>query len=146
MDHGGHERSPNRVQLRELASLLEPESWIETISVFPSNRPESLILELVEHHYPEEQVAEAYTEIQSYTNGDFHITYIEDHHGERWMCRWNRHESDEYTRDHYHAPPRARHEDGENRDYPREFSAVVAEVAVPWVYDRMGEVWDSVDT
>lgn len=142
MDEGSHERTPNRTLLREIASVLGSESWIEKISVFPVTRPESLVVVFLSDHYPQDYVREAYLEIQSYTNGDFHVTYIENQHGTSWTCRWDRHESPEYTRDHFHAPPTARHEDGQNREYPAELLSVLSAVVVPWIYDRMGEVWD----
>ncbi len=97
MIDGKRKRTPNRVLLREIASILGSEEWIETISVFPSNRPDSVVVSLLDEHYPEEYVSEAYIEVQSYVNGDFHITYVEDHFGEEWMCRWDRHESERYS-------------------------------------------------
>jgi len=145
VDWGSHTREANREQLRELASILSSESWIETISVFPANRPESIVVFLVTEHYPNQFVSEIYIEIQSYTNGDFHISYIEDQQGSTWMARWDRHESEQYTRDHFHAPPDARHEDGENRKYPVGLVTVFSEVIVPWVYERIGDIWNRVD-
>ena len=145
MAYGSHNRQANRAQLRELASLLGSESWIETVSVFPANRPESIVLVVASHHYPNAFVSEVYIEIQSYTNGDFHICYIEDQGGTRWMSRWGRHESDDYTRDHFHVPPEARHEDGENREFPATFIDVVGDVVAPWVYSRIGDLWDEFD-
>ena len=142
VDYGSHKREANRAQLRELASLLRSESWIENISVFPANRPESVVLFLVTEQYPREFISEAYIEIQSYTNGDFHISYIENQHGAKWMARWDRHGSDNYSRDHFHAPPEARHEDGEDRDYPVGLIAVISQVIAPWVYERIGDVWN----
>ena len=144
--NGQHDRTPNRALLRELASLLASESWVENTTVFPANRPDSLVVSLEQQYYPRKYVSEAYIEVQSYTNGDFHISYVEDQHGEKWLCRWDRHDSEDYTRDHFHAPPEARHEDGENREYPTELWAVVSRVVAPWVYERMGAVWDEFDS
>lgn len=143
---GQHDRTPNRAQLRELASLLTAESWIEGVDVFPATRPDSIVLSLAQSYYPRRHISGAYIEIQSYTNGDFHISYVENHHGEEWLCRWDRHESTEYTQDHFHPPPGARHEDGENREYPAALWTVVSRVVAPWVYERMGAVWDEFDT
>ena len=139
-------RTPNRELLRHLKTVLAAESWIEQGTVFPTNRPESLVLTLIPDYYPREHVAEAYLEVQSYINGDFHITYVEDWNGETVMCRWDRHDSDDYSRDHFHTLPDARHEDGVNRDYPKSLSAVIAEVIAPWVYTRMGDIWDETDS
>ena len=139
---GGCKRTPNRELLREIASLLGPEEWIESIAVFPSNRPDSLVISLRDQYYPREYVSEAYLEVQSYLNGDFHVTYVEDRHGKQWLCRWDRHESADYTRDHFHRPPEATHEDGVNREYPTDLTYVLSDVVAPWVYERMGEVWE----
>lgn len=144
-DYGGHSRDANREQLREIASLLKTESWIETISVFPSNRPESIVLFLVTQQYPRDFVSEVYVEIQSYTNSDFHISYVEDQQGVEWMARWDRHRSDDYNRDHFHKPPKARHQDGADRDYPPGLLAVVSGVVAPWVYERIGDLWNGSD-
>ncbi|WP_458189470.1 hypothetical protein [Haladaptatus sp. NG-WS-4] len=141
MEYGETKRTPRRELLRELASLLSSEEWIETISVFPSNRPDSVVVSLVQQHYPREYVSDVYLEVQSYTNGDFHITYLEDHHGEQWMCRWDRHASGDYSRDHFHTPPDAKHEDGVDRTYPPNLTAVISQEVVPWIYQRMGDVW-----
>lgn len=146
MGYGSHDRNPNRAQLREIASLLASESWIERISVFPSNRPESIVLFLHSQHYPKEHVAEVYIEVQSYTNGDFHVTYLEDQYGTRWLCRWDRHESPDYSRDHFHAPPSARHEDGESQEFPNGLLTVLSQLVAPWVYDRIGSIWEQFDS
>ncbi|KAB1198172.1 hypothetical protein GJR99_11820 [Haloferax sp. MBLA0078] len=142
MDTDRTKRTPNRALLRELASVLSAETWVATVSVFPSNRPDSLVVSLLDEYYPDANISEAYIEVQSYTNGDFHITYIESHHGEQWMCRWDRHDSDDYIRDHFHEPPTAGHDDAVNKEYPGDLLRVVSDVVAPWVYKRMGEVWD----
>ena len=144
--NGQHDRTPNRALLRELASLLTSESWVENTTVFPANRPDSIVISLERQYYPRKYVSEAYIEVQSYTNGDFHISYVEDQHGEEWLCRWDRHDSEDCTRDHFHAPPEARHEDGENRKYPASLWTVISQVVVPWVYERMGAVWNEFDS
>ena len=143
-DYGSHTRDANRAQLREIASLLKSASWIETIAVFPSNRPASIVLFLVTQQYPQDFVSDVYIEIQSYTNGDFHISYIENQQGGEWMARWDRHDSEAYTRDHFHKPPAARHRDGVDRDFPLELLAMISDVVAPWVYNRIGAVWDTV--
>ena len=141
-DTDGHVRDPNREQLRELASFLAPESWVESIDVFPANRPTSLSITLLPQHYPDGRVDAASLEIQSYTNGEFHISYLEDQHGTDWMCRWDRHESDEYATDHFHAPPQAGHDDGEDRAYPVDLIDVLTTVVVPWIHERIGVLWE----
>jgi hypothetical protein len=140
--YGDHDRAANRELLRELASVLGSEPWVVQVDVFPANQPESIVVRLLDQHYPEQHVADAYFEVQSYTNGDFHITYVENQYGEEWLCRWDRHDSEAYGRDHFHAPPSARHEDGERREYPQSLFDVLSQEVVPWIFDRIGDVWD----
>ena len=141
MDGNSRKRTPNRSLLREIASILGSETWVETVSAFPSNRPDSIVIELIDDHYPVEYVETAYIEVQSYTNGDFHITYLENRFGDEWLCRWDRHESDDYSTDHFHAPPDTTHAAGVNREFPPALPSVLSRVVVPWVYERMGDVW-----
>ena len=145
MDYGEHDRDANRELLRELASVLGSELWVESVSVFPATQPESIVVSLLSQHYPEEYLDDAYVEVQSYRNGDFHITYVENQHGDEWLCRWDRHDSEAYGRDHFHAPPSARHEDGKSGEYPQSLFDMMSQVVVPWIFDRMGEVWDTVE-
>ena len=146
MDDGGHDRDANREELRELAGILESESWVAQVDVSPVTRPESTVVTLLDQHYPDEDIANACVEVQSYTNGDFRITYVENHHGDEWLCRWDRHDSEAYGRDHFHAPPDASHDDGASRAYPRALFDVLSQVVVPWLFERMGAVWDAART
>ncbi|QOS10736.1 uncharacterized protein HfgLR_02935 [Haloferax gibbonsii] len=136
-------RQPNRELLRNLASGFGDEPWLSSIAVFPANRPDSIVLTVRPLYYPESVVDAAYIEVQAYTDGTFHITYVESRHGDRWLCRWDRHDSPDYSRDHFHEPPAARHSDGVNRDYPLHLGDVLADVVVPWVNRRVGVVWDN---
>jgi len=142
VDGGTHDRKPNRTQLRTVASVLADESWVESINVFPANRPDSLYCVLNHTYYPPPLIRSVSLEIQSYRNGDFHLTYLEDHHGEQWCCRWDRHKSPTFTRDHFHRPPDAQHDDGVNRSYPADLLAVLTDVVVPWVYARIKNTWE----
>ena len=142
MDAGTHERTPNRTQLRTVASILADESWVTSIDVFPANRPDSLYCVLNQTYYPPTLIRSVSFEIQSYRNGDFHLTYLEDHHGEQWCCRWDRHESKTFTRDHFHRPPDAQHDDGVNRSYPTDLLSVLTDVVAPWIYTRIQDTWE----
>ncbi|WP_254863267.1 hypothetical protein [Halovivax gelatinilyticus] len=73
------------------------------------------------------------------------MTYVETHHETEWMARWDRHDSADYTREHFHAPPAAHHEDGEDRSYPVSLFDVLSREIVPWIYERMGAVWEEFD-
>lgn len=146
MDETGYEREPNRPLLRELATWLADESWIARIDVFPANRPVSIVCYLHDDHYPSDRIDSVYLELEHYQNNDFSISYVEDHHGEEWLCRWDRHDSDDYDPDHFHHPLAAHHEDGESRSYPTDIDRMLADIVVPYIYDRLGEVWMETDT
>ena len=142
---GSHDRTPNRALLGEVASLLARLSWVDGVSTFPANRPDSVYCDLVVEHYPKAVVSAANLEIQAYTNGDFHISYIEIHHGSRYLVRWDRHDSPDYPRDHFHAPPAATHDSGQPRAYPPGLFEVLSDVVAPWIYERVGSLWDESD-
>lgn len=129
--------------LRELGSYLADQSWVERVSPFPNTHPDSLVVELVSNHYPARQIPDVKLFVRAYANGDFNVIYREDHNGEEWMVRWDRHDSPVYSRDHFHGPPDARHADGEDRDYPRTLAATLKTVVVPFIQNRMGDVWDT---
>jgi len=139
---GRTKRDPNRALLREVAATLGDERWVSQTAVFPSNRPDSVVCTVQEQYYPRQYVSRTYLEIQSYTNGDFHVTYVETQHEAEWMVRWDRHESPDFARDHFHGPPDAHHEDGADRSYPSTLFGVLSQEIVPWLYDRIGSVWD----
>ncbi|MFB9806681.1 hypothetical protein ACFFQF_19275 [Haladaptatus pallidirubidus] len=117
---------------------------IATIFVFPSNQPDSNVISLRDEPHPEEYGTEASIEVKPHVNGDYHITYLEDQFGEEWMGRWDCHESEEYSIDHFHSPPNATHDNGMNRDYPPELPSVFSHVVVPWVNDRMRDILDGI--
>jgi hypothetical protein len=159
-------RAVNEELLRVVARRLGETDRFEAVAVFPSNHPESIIPRLREAYYPE-HVREARLDIRVYLNGDFHVMYIEDllsnvagrtdspaksgefvrrstsdsnWSGDRWCCRWDRHENPHNTRDHFHPPPKAATETARDESFPADFFDVIA-VVLDWVEERLGAVW-----
>lgn len=127
--------------LRYLTGALGSQREVEKTSLFPANRQESLVVEPDPRYYPE-SIESITLEIRLYTNGDVHITYLEDQLGTQRQCRWDRHDQDHNDRDHFHPLPDASTSSAESREYPREVTTVLRTIVLPWIHERLGDVWD----
>jgi len=127
--------------LRYLSRVLGRQREVQETSLFPANRQESLVVVLEDGYYPE-AVDEVRLEVRAYTNGDFHVSYVESYLGERRRCRWDRHDQDHNSRDHCHPFPDAGTSEAEDRDFPTDLTALLEQVALPWIEDRLGEIWE----
>ena len=127
--------------LRYLSRILGRQREVQETSLFPANRQESLVVVLENEYYPE-AVDEARLEIRVYTNGDFHVSYVESYLGEQRRCQWDRHDQDHNSRDHVHPFPDAGTSGAEDRDFPTDLTALLEQVVLPWVEARLGEIWE----
>lgn len=132
-------RETNEELLRAVAKRLGATDRFEQVSVFPANHPESVVVGLDRTYYPED-VADTRLDLRAYRNGDFHVTYLENWSGQRWLCRWDRHENPHNSRDHFHPPPDAATDTAEDESFPTDFFDVIT-VVLEWVEGRLGEVW-----
>lgn len=130
--------------LREVAKRLHSITVIETVRVFPPEKPASVVARLDPVYYPD-TIRRIELEIRAYRNGDFNVTYRERRAGDDWMLRWDRHENPHNARDHRHEPPLARTEDAVDTSFPDDFFAVVEHVLGD-VDARLGELWESETT
>lgn len=137
---GEEERTLDEALLRLVARRLGSLTLIESVAVFPHEKPASVVAAFDPRHCPE-NVRRVELELRAYTNGDFHVTYREDWSGEDWLCRWDRHENPHSSRDHFHPPPAARTEDAVDRDFPTDLLDVLS-VVLGELDDRIGEVRD----
>jgi len=135
-------RTVNESLLAHLQSLLSRLPAVKTTSLFPAHNQESLLIDLETAAYPEE-IEEIRLEIRAYTNGEFHISYIKLHLGERRQCRWDRHDQPHNSRDHFHPLPDASTAAAEDRTFPQDLTAVLRTVVLPWVEQRFGDHWES---
>lgn len=126
--------------LRAVAKRLGKLSHIETVSVFPREKPESVVATLDEQYFSSSHQT-ATLELRAYTDGAFYITYREDWEDRTWMCRWDRHENPHNQRDHFHRPPRAGTADAVDADYPTDLF-VVLDTVLDDIDERLGAVWD----
>jgi hypothetical protein len=111
-------------------------------SLFPANKQESLVVAFDTAPYPG-PVEAVQLDIRAYTNGAFHLAYVETYLGTERTCRWDRHEQDHNSRDHFHPLPNARTADAEDRSFPDDLTVLLRDVVLPWVEARMGDLWEA---
>lgn len=139
---GGHDPGDvlDEELLRTVARRLGSVTLVETVSVFPNEKPASSVATFDGRYYPE-RVQSVTLELRAYVDGRFYVTYREKWEGLEWLCRWDRHDNPHSSRDHFHKPPDASAEDAVDRDYPADFLAVLA-VILDRIDDRLGTIWD----
>jgi hypothetical protein len=134
-------RTIDEETLRYLARVLAGQSEVRGTSLFPANKQESLLVSLNPAYYPA-PIEEVWLELRVYTNGDFHVSYIENYMGERRRCRWDRHDQDHNARDHFHTFPTASTAGAQDRTFPADVTALLETIVLPWVEDRLGTIWE----
>lgn len=139
-DAPSESRAVSAEYLRWLSGLLGQLRAVSETTLFPANKPETLVVAIRSDYVPEDVTAVG-LEIRRYTNGDFHVTYAERYLGERRQCRWDRHDQPHSTRDHFHPLPDASTADADDREYPADLDAVLESVVFPWIDDRVGRLW-----
>jgi len=141
MEEDDAERILDEALLRTVARRVGRLTRIETVSVFPADKSESIVASFDLQYYPEtfERVS---LEVRTYTDGAFYVTYRERRAGDEWMCRWDRHDNPHSSRDHFHQPPDARTEDAVDRDFEEDLFDVL-ETVLDALDDRLGAVWES---
>jgi len=127
--------------LRYVGRLFGQRAEVQHTSLFPSNKSESLVISLDERYYPPD-ITDVTLEIRTYTNGDFHISYVEFHSGERRRYRWDRHEQPHSSREHFHPLPNAGTEAAADRAYPTDLTRVLEVTVLPWIDERVGALWE----
>lgn len=133
-------RTLDEETLRYLSGVLGGLGAVRGTSLFPANRQESLVVTLDGRYYPD-GVDEVRLELRLYTNGDFHVSYVETYLGELRQCRWDRHVQDHSARDHFHPLPSASTADAEDREFPDDLTTLLQDIALPWVTERLGTLW-----
>lgn len=132
-------REVDQALLDHLQSLFGRLSSVNRASLFPPNRQESLLIEFDTAPYPE-QIKSVRLEIRAYTNGDVHISYLETYLGELRRCRFDRHDQNHNSRDHFHPLPDAKTGDARDREFPTDLTMVIRDVVLPWVERRFEDL------
>lgn len=138
------ERTVDEELLRHLRGVFGGLRAVSQASCFPSNRQESLVVTLDTGYYPE-AIEQVRLEVRAYANGEFHVSYHETHLGARRHCRWDRHEQDHNSRDHFHPLPTASTTAAADRAFPRDVTMVLRQHVLPWIERRRAELWEADD-
>lgn len=127
--------------LRDIADEWRRLGWVSGVSVRPRNKPNRVVIDLEADYYPDE-VRRVLVEFEVLVTGDFFVTYRErwEQRTDDYQCRWDRHENDHNSRDHFHQPPNC--DDVVDRDdfpkYPFEMTRLVLE----FVEERRGTAFE----
>lgn len=139
------DRRVDEALLRHLQGIFADLEGVAQTSLFPANRQESLVIEFDTAYYPD-GIETVRIEVRVYTNGTFHITYVETYLGDHRHCRWDRHEQEHNSRDHFHPLPKASTTNAGDKDFPEDVTAVLRQYVLPWVDERLGELWNEHST
>lgn len=139
-DVGTQNRVLDEELLRFVARQLGSLTLVDRVSVFPSVKPESVVARLDRQYYPK-GFERVFLELRAYTNGEFHISYVEDYFGDVRSCRWDRHDLKHSTRDHFQLLTPSESTEAEDRDFPDDLTSTLETVVLPWVEEPLGRVW-----
>ncbi|WP_248299449.1 hypothetical protein [Halorhabdus amylolytica] len=70
------------------------------------------------------------------------VTSLETYIGELRRFRFDRHDQNHNSRDHFHPLPDASTEDAQDREFPTDLTTVIRDIVLPWVETRFGELWE----
>lgn len=132
--------SLNEELCRTLAQYLAEQSYVASVQTFPPDKADRVVAAFRNGYYPEE-IGEARLELRFRLDGDATLHYVESWAGERWECRFDRHDNPHNTREHFHPPPDASTANCRNATYPADPFEMVG-LVVQFVQDRIGDLWD----
>ena len=127
---------------RYLAGVLGRIDAVDGTSLFSATKPDRLVVTFDSRYYPA-TVETVRLEIRVFTNGDFNVSYVEEFLGESRRCRWDRHEQDHSSRDHFHPLPDASTAAAADREFPTDVTALLQQVVFPWIERRLGTLWEA---
>jgi len=136
---GGSPAPIDRPILERLQLTLDRAQQVERVAISDAAGHLELAVSFISRYYPT-SIEEATLSVRWYTNDDFKIHYREEHEGDVWMCRWDRHPNPHNSRDHFHPPPAAR-TPGEDAAWPRDYRDV-SRLVLGEIEDRITHLWD----
>lgn len=129
----------NEELMRIIGTRLGTHDFIDRVDVFPAEKPDRIVAEFADFLYPD-PVTAARLELRLRLNDDINIVYLEDWSGERWECRWDRHENDHDAREHFHPPPTVTTGPATDIDLPLDPNRSV-HIALQFIEDRIRDLW-----
>lgn len=133
-------REINEERLRLLARHLGRQESIARVEAFPREKPDRVVARFEPSLFPP-HVEAARLEVRLRVNGDCNCQYVEEWPGERWTCRWDRHENPHSDREHFHPPPSIDDRRAVDCDLPEDLDDLVREV-LSFVETRIGDLWE----
>lgn len=131
----------DRTTLREAGKTIADAPPVDTVAPFPEGKEEKLVVQLDPAIYPD-LITNVELQLELRTSGNFYNHYLEDWSGVSRECRWDRHNNDHNTRDHYHPFPGASRENADDRDFPNDFFRLIEDVILLEMEDRWARVCD----
>lgn len=129
----------NEELMRIIGTRLGDHQVVDRVEKFPSEKPDRVVATFLESVYPR-PVSAARLELRLRLNDDLNVVYIEDWAGDRWECRWDRHDNYHNTREHFHPPPTVATATALDADLPADPNRAV-EIALRFVEDRIRDLW-----
>jgi len=134
-------RDVNEERLRLLARYLGRQEAVDRVDAFPPGKPDRIVARFEPSLFPA-VVDEVRIEVRYRYNGDLNCLYVEYWAGERWACRWDRHENPHGARDHFHPPPGMGDGRALDCELPADLNDVVGTV-LRFVERRIGDLWEA---
>jgi hypothetical protein len=131
----------NEELMRSIASRLGKRRFVSRVDPFPSEKPDRIVATFYESFYPN-SVTESRIELRLRLNNDINVIYLEEWSGERWACRWDRHENDHNTREHFHPPPNITTQNAKDIELPRDPNRTVL-LTMRFIEDRITDLWQT---
>lgn len=131
----------NEEWMRIIGTRLGVHDAVDRVEKFPVEKPDRIVATFADSVYPT-SVSTAWLELRLRLNDDLNIIYIEDWAGDRWECRWDRHDNDHNTREHFHPPPTVTTVTAIDVDLPADPNRAV-ETALRFVEDRIQDLWQA---
>lgn len=131
----------NEELMRIIGSRLGSSDVVDRVDKFPTAKPDRIVATFDDAVYPA-PVSAARLELRLRLNDDINISYIEDWAGDRWECRWDRHDNNHNTREHFHPPPTVTTATAMDVDLPADPNRAV-QIALRFVEDRIRNLWQT---
>lgn len=133
----------NEELMRIIGRRLGQQPSYDKVEMFPLGKPDWVVAYFREELYPD-AVSEAWFECRIQLNDDINMIYIEEWAGERWTCRWDRHDNDHNAREHFHPPPVVSTQTAIDIDLPLDPNRAVT-VVLQFIEDRIRDLWQTAE-
>jgi hypothetical protein len=131
----------NEELMRIIGTRLGGHEFIDRVDTFPAGKPDRIVATFADSVSPP-PVSATWLELRLRLNDDINLIYIEVWAGDRWECRWDRHENHHNSREHFHPPPTVTTATAMDVDPPTDPNRAV-EIALLFIEDRLRDLWQA---